>query len=123
MKKIKTFSFGKIAYYKGKRKINEITLEIELRDWNGYPEFTSCASVWNNIHTGVVACGQMIDELYNDFLSCRISILYKTIMKLWEKYHCKDITNIPVEDRELMDLLFSDKDRKEIIEILKSREV
>lgn len=27
----KVFSFGKIAY-NGKRKINEVTLEIELRD-------------------------------------------------------------------------------------------
>lgn len=120
MEKERIFSFGKIAY-NGKRKINEVTLEIELRDWNGYLEFAACVSIWNNIHSDIVAGGQMIDNLYNDFSRCRISILYKTIMQLWEKYHCKDITNIPAEDRELIDLLFSDKDRKEIVEILKSR--
>ena len=116
----KVFSFGKVAYY-GKRKINEVTLEIELRNWNGYPEFTVCVDVWNNIHSDVVACGQMIDDLYNEFAICRNSILYKTIMQLWEKYHLHDISNIPAEDKELIDLLFSDKDRKEIVEILKSK--
>ena len=119
MKKEKIFSFGKVAF-NGKRKINEVTLEIELRDWNGYPEFTACANVWNNIHSYVVACGQMIDDLYNEFAIH--SILYKTIMQLWKKYHCQDISNIPAEDKELIGLLFSDKDRKEIEGILESRE-
>ena len=114
------FSFGKVAY-NGKRKINEVTLEIELRDWNGYPEFTAHAMVWNNIHSDIVAGGQMIDDLYNKFAALRYSLLYKTIMQLWKKYHLHDISNIPVEDQELIDLLFSDKDRKEIVEILKSK--
>ena len=116
----KVFSFGKIAY-NGKRKINEVTLEVELREWNGCPEFTACAMVWNNIHSNVVACGQMIDKLYNKFAICRNSILYKTIMQLWKKYHLHDISDIPAEDKELIDLLFSDKDRKEIEGILKSK--
>lgn len=120
MEKERVFSFGKIAY-NGKRKINEVTLEIELRDWNGYPEFAACVSIWNNIHSDIVAGGQMIDDLYNEFARFRGSILYKTIRQLWEKYHCKNISNIPVDDKELIDLLFSDKDRKEIVEILKSR--
>ena len=114
----KVFSFGKVAY-NGKSKINEVTLEIELRDWNGYPEFAARAKVWNNIHTDIVAGGQMIDDLYNEFAIH--SILYKTIMQLWEKYHLHDISNIPEEDKELINLLFSDKDRKEIVEILKSK--
>lgn len=117
----KVFSFGKIAYY-GKRKINEVTLEIELRDWNGYPEFTAHAMVWNSVHTDIVSGGQMIDKLYNKFAVLRDSIIYKTIMQLWKKYHLHDISNIPAEDKELIDLLFSDKDRKEIEEILESRE-
>ena len=120
MKMRKVYSFGKVAY-NGKRKINEVTLEIELRDWNGYPEFTACAKVWNNIHTDIVAGGQMIDDLYNEFAVLRLSVVYKTIMQLWEKYHLRNISNIPAEDKELVDLLFSDKDRKEIVEILKSK--
>ena len=116
----KVFSFGKVAY-NGKRKINEVTLVIELSDWNGYPEFTACAEVWNNIHTDIVAGGQMIDDLYNGFAALRFSVLYKTIMQLWEKYHLHNISNIPEEDKELIDLLVSDKGRKEIVEILKSK--
>lgn len=114
------YSFGKIAYY-GKRKINEVTLEIELRDWNGYLEFTAHAMVWNSVHTDIVSGGQMIDELYNKFAVLRDSIIYKTIMQLWKKYHLHDISNIPAEDKELIDLLFSNKGRKEIVEILKSK--
>ena len=117
----RAYSFGKVAYY-GKRRINEVTLEIELRDWNGYLEFTAFAKVWNNIHTDVVAAGQMIDKLYNRFAALRYSLLYKTIMQLWKKYHLHDISNIPAEDQELIDLLFSNKGRKEIEGILKSRE-
>ena len=120
MKKRKVFSFGKVAY-NGKRKINEVTLEIELRDLNGYPEFTACVMVWNNIHTDIVAGGQMIDDLYNRFAILKDSILYKTIMQLWKKYHLHNISDIPAEDKELIDLLFSDKGRKEIEGILKSR--
>lgn len=117
----RAYSFGKVAYY-GKRKINEVTLEVELRDWNGYPEFTACAKVWNNIHTDIVAGGQMIDKLYNRFATLRYSIIYKTIMQLWKKYHLHDISNIPAEDKELIDLLISNKGRKEIEGILKSIE-
>lgn len=114
------FSFGKVAY-NGKRKINEVTLEVELRDRDGHPEFTARAYVWNNIHTNMVAGGQMIDKLYNEFATLRDSVLYKTIMQLWEKYHLHNISGIPAEDKELIDLLFSNKGRKEIEGILESR--
>ena len=117
----RAYSFGKVAYY-GKRKINEVTLEVELRDWNGYPEFTAHAMVWNSVHTDIVSGGQTIGKLYNKFAICRNSILYKTIMQLWEKYHLHDISDIPAEDKELIDLLFSNKGRKEIEGILTSRE-
>lgn len=116
----RAYSFGKVAY-NGKRKINEVTLEIALRDWNGYPEFTAHAMVWNSVHTDIVAGGQTIGKLYNRFAALRYSVLYKTIMQLWEKYHLHDISNIPAEDKELIDLLFSNKGRKEIEEILKSK--
>ena len=119
MEKTKTFSFGKIAYA-GKRKINEVTLEIELRDWNGYPEFTASVDIWNNLHTDIVAGGQMIDDLYNQFTKFRLSTLYKTIMELWEKYHLKNISDIPEADKRKINLLFSDRTRSEIIAILKA---
>ena len=117
--KKRIYSFGKIAYY-GKRKIHEVTLEITLyADRNGYPEFTACADVWNNLHTDIVAGGQMIEDLYNDFARFRSSTIYNTIMELWKKYHCKDVSSIADVDKKKMDLLFSDKSRSEILEGLK----
>lgn len=121
MYKGRVFSFGKIAY-SSRRKINEVTLELKLRDWNGYPELAVSANVWNNIHTDIVACGQMVDDLYNEFPEIRHSILYETILRLWEKYHLKDISNIPADDREVICLLFPEKDREGIKGIWKDRE-
>lgn len=63
----------------------------------------------------------MVDKLYNRFAVLGGSLLYKTIMQLWKKYHLHNISDIPAEDKELIDLLFSNKGRKEIEGILKSR--
>ena len=41
-------------------------------------------------------------------------------MQLWKKYHLHNISDISAEDKELIDCLFN-KDREEIVEILKSR--
>ena len=118
--KKRVFSFGKVAYY-GKRKIHEVTLEITLyADRNGYPEFTACADVWNNLHTDIICGRQMIDDLYNNFARFRMSTIYKTIMDLWLKYHCKDVTNIEGTDKKKMDILFSDMERSEMIKALKA---
>ena len=117
--KKKIFSFDKVAYW-GKRKIHEVTLEITLyKDRNGYPEFTASADVWNNLHTDIVAGGQMIDDLYNDFPRFRSNTIYLTIKELWERYHLKDVTAIPEIDKNRMDILFSDLERSEIIAKLK----
>ena len=52
----------------------------------------------------------------------RLSVLYRTIMQLWEKYHLHNISDIPAEDKELIDLLVSNKGRKDIEGILESKE-
>lgn len=114
MEKTRVFSFGKIDYYNTGRKINEVTLEVNLRDWNGYLEFTASADVWNMHHTDCVACGQMIDELYKEFPALH-TVLYRIIKELWEKYHCKDISNIPQEDRDLIDKLIDKSVTKDAI--------
>lgn len=117
--KKRIYSFGKVAYY-GKRKIHEVTLEITLyADRNGYPEFTACADVWNNLHTDIICGGQMIDDLYNDFARFRSSTIYNAIRDLWLKYHRKDVTNIEGIDKKKMDILFSDMERSEILNALK----
>lgn len=122
MERTRIFSFGKIDYCGRGRKINEVCLEIEVHDWNGYPEFTASADVWNMHHTDITAGGQMIDDLYNDHARFRCSILYRTIKELWEKYHLKDIANIPQEDKDIIELLLDKTlSREEIVSRLKSR--
>lgn len=118
--KKRVFSFGKVDFYGCGRKINEITLEVTLyADRNGYPEFTVCGDVWNIRHTDIVCGGQCIDDIYNKVRRLHCNTIYKTIMELWEKYHCKDVSNIEGIDKKKMDILFSDMKRSEIIDALK----
>ena len=118
--KKRIYSFGKVDLYKCGRKINEITLEVTLyADRNGYPEFTVCGNAWNIRHTDIVCGGQCIDTLYDKIPRLHNNTIYKTIMELWEKYHCKDVSNIDSLDKKKMDILFSDLSRAEILEELK----
>ena len=113
------FSFVKVAWY-GKRKSNLIELEVCLTTRNGYPEFTACGSVWNHIHTDIVAGGQCLDDIIEHFPRFKNSTLYSTIFDLWQKYHLKDISDIPVEDGYKINLLVSDKTDEEIRAELKA---
>ena len=61
----------------------------------------------------------MVDDLYNAYGRCRGSVIYRTVLDLWKKYHCKDVSAIPEIDRQKMEILFSDKTRAEIIKELK----
>lgn len=119
MEKTRKYQFGKVAWW-GKRKSNLIELEVCLTDRNGYPEFTACGSVWNHIHTDIVAGGQCLDEIIERFPRFKNSTLYSTIFDLWQKYHLKDVSNIPAEDRAKIDLLVSDKSDVEIRAVLKN---
>lgn len=80
-----TISFGKIGYSNPKRKNNEVEVDIELRDSEDGEVFAASASVWNNLHTDIVAGGQMIDELYTDYF--KGNPLFFKIYDIWSKYH------------------------------------
>lgn len=113
-----TYSFGKKAWC-GKRKINLITLEVCLRDWNGYPEFTASGNIWNNIHTDIIAGGQCLDDIIERFPGYKSNLLFSTIYDLWIKYHLKNVSNIPAIDRAKIDLLVSGKSRDDVLNELK----
>lgn len=87
----RTISFGKIDYNGGGRKINEVEIELTLReseDERRDVEFTACGGVWNSRKTDYVCCGQMIDDPY---VVEQIRVkrdLYLEIMDLWSKHHC-----------------------------------
>ena len=76
--------FGKIDYYKTGKKINAVTVELELEEKEGGLEFTASATVWNSKKTDCVMGGQCLDDLAPYF---RNNLLYKKILRLWRLYH------------------------------------
>ena len=58
----KTFNFGKIAAY-GNRKINLVTVEVELSEKDGHKVFTASGDVWNSKHTDIIRGGQCLDYI------------------------------------------------------------
>lgn len=87
----RTVSFGKIDYNGSGRKVNEVEIELTLReseDERRDIEFSACGGVWNSRKTDYQCCGQMIDD--PDVVE-QIRVkrkLYLEIMDLWTKYHC-----------------------------------
>lgn len=87
----KVVNFGKIDYYGNGRKVNEVELELTLReseDERRDIEFSASGGVWNSRKTDYLCCGQMIDD--PDVVG-QIRVkrkLYLEIMDLWTKYHC-----------------------------------
>lgn len=100
----RTIEFGKIAYY-GSRKINAVSVDIELRRLGGVPVFTIdpetkervytgetteyyeelsiCGSIWNAKKTDIVCGGQCLDEIAKYVKAP----LFKEIYRLWKLYH------------------------------------
>lgn len=84
----KTFSFGKVDWNGTGRRINEVTIDVELEEERaGQPVFSVCGEVWNSKHTDCVCCGQYLDELLHYF---RNNALFKEIYDLWKKHHLND---------------------------------
>lgn len=88
----KIISFGKFDYCGCGRRINEITVEMNLKyKDDGKIVFTASANVWNNLHTDIIAGGQCIDTIYKHIPSIWGNPLYIKIMELWKKHHLNDM--------------------------------
>ena len=97
MRKQKVFSFGKVDYYGTGRKINEVEVEVNIRDWNGYDELSICAGVWNMHHTDYVTCGQCLDDIKDN--TCKgHNKLFLELHRLWKLYHLTKLSDIPADD-------------------------
>ena len=104
MEKRRTISFGKISYYKSKgRKINEVAIDVSIRDWNGYNELAICGSVWNHIHSDIICGGQCLDDddVAGHFKS---DPLYNGILDIWKNCHLHNLDT--VEDEYKKDVAF-----------------
>lgn len=96
----KELSFGKVDYDNRGRKINKVTLNVEIRnkenarDWetlqevHNVPEVSMSASIWNGRGTDIVAGGQMVDELVHFFPG---NDKIKRLVAIWEQYHLNDM--------------------------------
>lgn len=100
----KTFSFGKHAV-NSERKINEITLEIELREnKENKPVFTASADVWNARHTDIVMGGQCLDDLM-EYIGD--NELFREIHGLWKRNH---LNGLNAGTKEQMECIATHKD-------------
>lgn len=122
-------SFGKVGYYSN-RKINEITVELELKQKEcinfetGQNElmwvFTACGNVWDSKHSDIISGGQIIDELIK---ICKNPLL-KEIHDIWREFHLNNLKAGLKEHCEIVDLYLKENnlkyDYKIICEYLKS---
>ena len=84
----KVISFGKVDFYGTGRRINEVTVEVELREKeNGEKVLSICGNVWNAKHTDIVCGGQCLEELNEIVHAPLIHKLYR----LWKLYHLNDM--------------------------------
>lgn len=85
--KRKVISFGKHAIY-SVRKINEVTIELELRkDDKSRLEFSASGNVWNGSHTDIMMGGQCIDSILKECRALRSNKLCLEIEGLWKRNH------------------------------------
>lgn len=82
----KTFDFGKIAYY-GTRKINPVTVEIELKETDKGYCFTASGMIWNQCKTDCYCGGQCLDTIAKYVNASE----FKEIYRLWKLYHLNDM--------------------------------
>lgn len=83
----RTIKFGKIDYNGTGRKINLVTLKINL-EGEEKPVFTVSADVWNSKKTDILMGGQCLDNLLPYFKSNK---LFVEIYRLWDLYHLNNL--------------------------------
>lgn len=98
-----TFEFGKIAYLSN-RKINPVTVNVEIRKHLSGEEYLSISgNIWNQAKTEALSCGQNLDAIKEKLGTD--NLLFNRIYYFWKKYHLKYIDKIPKEDlKELLNL-------------------
>ena len=84
---MKIIEFGKIDFLGCGKKINLVTLEVELRG-EKKPTLSVCGNVWNAKKTDIIIGGQCLDELLQYFKN---NILFMEIYRLWKDYHLNDL--------------------------------
>ena len=98
----KTIDLGKFAY-SSNRKINRITIDIELREGN---ILSICGNILNATQTDFFVCGQCEDTINNIIekqASESIKSLWHIIYYLWKNYHLNDMHPGTPEQEKLLE--------------------
>lgn len=115
MKKKRTISFGKISFYRSNgRKINEVEIDVSIRDWNGYDELSICGSVWNHIHSDIICGGQCIDD---EDVTCHFKDdpLYNGILDIWKNCHLHNLDTVDNEYRKDIDFIMDENNSVDVL--------
>lgn len=83
-KKKTRLNFGKVDFYGTGRRVNLVTIDIELRDTKSGAELAITGAIWNARQTDWVAGGQC-----RETLNCLLhgNPLFDEIYKIWGRYH------------------------------------
>lgn len=81
----RVINFGNIDFLGTGKKINQVTVELELTDNN---IFKASGDVWDNRHTDIICGGQCLDDLLPFF---KHNETFKEIFRLWKAYHLNDM--------------------------------
>lgn len=109
MKK-RTISFGKIDYNRTGRKINEVELDLYLKeDSKGRPVISVICGVWNKNKTDYILCGQCLDEVE----AHENKKLYNEIREIWKTWHLNDTKCGSPEQYQILSEHFQDSRRRD----------
>ena len=98
----RTFDFGKIAYGRSSRKVYPVEVEVELRMLDNKVVFTASGVIYNSRKTDCYCAGQCLDEIADYVHNPK----FRTIYKLWKKYHLNDMHAGTPEQEQLVDDYF-----------------
>jgi len=96
------FDFGKIAYSSSTRKINPVEVKIGLYTHDNKVVFTASGTIYNSRKTDVYEAGQCLDTIVKYIHSPK----FRTIYKLWKKYHLNDMHAGTPEQEQLLEDYF-----------------
>ena len=94
----RTLDFGKIACF-GTRKINRITVDVELKDGQN---LSISGHIWNSTQTDSISAGQNHDEINKHLQGNR---LWDDLHYLWTRWHLNDMHAGTPEQEAITDQL------------------
>lgn len=83
----KKIDFGKIDYNGIGRRINPVTIEIELKETDKGYCFSAMGAVWNQTKTDWITGGQCLDSIAKRLHTPEFMEIYR----LWNLYHLNDM--------------------------------